>query len=73
MNPIELLIKYQWSYQKLAVFFGVSEQSARRWNFRDKASNFRKPSKTAQILAAVVDAHPEVWATIQSVSLELED
>ncbi|NER47119.1 MAG: hypothetical protein F6J86_37795 [Symploca sp. SIO1B1] len=73
MNPIELLSKYHWSYQKLAVFFGVSEQSARRWNFRDCSSNYRKPSKTAQILAAVVDAHPEVWETIQSVSFQLKD
>lgn len=72
MNPIELLSKYQWSYTKLSLMFGVSEGAARRWNFKE-CKSYRKPSKTAQILAVVIDNHPEVWETIQTASLNLEN
>ncbi|NEP55978.1 MAG: hypothetical protein F6K31_03000 [Symploca sp. SIO2G7] len=68
MNPIELLGKPQWSYSRLSFFLGVSETEVRRWNCQTKKTR-RNPSKTAQILAAVIDKHPEVVKTIANLDV----
>ena len=55
MHPIELMRKYHWSYQELAVQFGVSEIETRRWAFRKTASNYRNPPLMAYKLAEKID------------------
>lgn len=55
MHPIELMRKYHWSYQELAVQFGVSEVETRRWAFRKTASNYRNPPLMAYKLAEKID------------------
>ncbi|MDJ0616323.1 MAG: hypothetical protein QNJ63_06140 [Calothrix sp. MO_192.B10] len=55
MHPIELMRKYSWSYQQLALEFGVSEAEARRWGFRKTASNYRNPPSMAYKLAKRID------------------
>lgn len=55
MHPIDLMRKYDWSYQKLAEEFGVSEAEARRWGFRKTASNYRNPPQMAYKLAQKID------------------
>lgn len=69
MHPIELLRKLGWTYQRLAVTFGVSELEARRWGFQQSAKTRRNPSQTALILAAVIDKHPDVLGTIQELNI----
>ncbi len=55
MHPIELMRKYDWSYNKLAEEFGVSVVEARRWGFRKTASNYRNPPQMAYKLAQKID------------------
>ncbi|GEM_PF-3257057 len=70
MNPLELKDKYQWSYQKLSILFGVSELSVRRWGFQGKAH--RSPNRSIQILAGLIDKHPELIEVVTEISLSLE-
>jgi hypothetical protein len=54
--------KREWTYLQLATQFGVSEAEARRWAFREGASNRRNPPAMAFILAELLDKNNQIAA-----------